>query len=778
MKRKQLWVVLFVSTIISTTLVFGSQTQFAKHLFEMIGLKGSETPQAIIKADVPDSVLYATAFRLIQSYEREASKQRKLGNYKRADFRSRRWLEETRLNEQQLLILKQVASELVVKSDLIQMKADDFTKAKRENSQDYSIELEKLKNDYFQLGIVQKEKLKAIFGVPDFEKFDAFVREKLKPRMTYFYDTQQNSFFLGYSEIAYDQNTREISGYSYTGGASLVGCDPEEGYCVINVVDAVLSSDQEGQIDHQYEESCGGGAEVSFYQDGANFSDTYCINGEHASYFSASYCDYQSGEGGASGDCVTTPSLPNVIGVGFQTIAANSLPIDDNPNIGDGLRIFPDDNTPGDMENRRRIRVTAQISEQSAGVTVFFRNFDLDDPSTDTTIDPNGNTENDNNGDVNGSSAGQLSVMSAVTNSQGIATADFTVTMQPGDNFAIAASTNNTELGAVTVNGTDLRTGSGASIDITCDGTDAVCRSEMLTVWRRLYIEADSMGEVQNNFVDGTFAGNYVIGTSDTIIQVNPQSLETGRFEGGRLVSGSTILQVITNTANTLTVRSSLGMVTVNQDDSFRLYDDDDFNDDDAGALNGDTGDEIPRPDTSLISISDDETFNVFAPAYIRPAQRPTGGKNVDVPFAANTGETEITNLFNTYFDNQATEADVEFWTIYLLGGYQFRTDRDGDPYTLVRGNLTTVWGAADTGERQTVGRGAILFTEDGRAREYPSDWASRPVSRAHTVAHEVGHLFGCIHADGGLMADTTRRTSGSLPPPCLNQIRRNATNP
>ncbi len=60
-------------------------------------------------------------------------------------------------------------------------------------------------------------------------------------------------------------------------------------------------------------------------------------------------------------------------------------------------RIFPDKKQPGEENiNRKRVRVKASLTLPVQGIQVYFRNFDVDDPSTDILIDENGNVGNDN----------------------------------------------------------------------------------------------------------------------------------------------------------------------------------------------------------------------------------------------------------------------------------------------------------------------------------------------------------------------------------------------
>lgn len=336
--------------------------------------------------------------------------------------------------------------------------------------------------------------------------------------------------------------------------------------------------------------------------------------------------------------------------------------------------------------------------------------------------------------------------VSCPTNSSGIATVNFTVTMQPGDNFAVAASTNDNQINAVSVSGTDLLNGSGQAIQTGCDATDPVCRSEMLTVWRRLHIEVDSMGASQGNFVLGTIPNGFQInGGQEMEITVNPSPnnpLEPDRFENGRLAVGRSLF-ILRNTTSTVTVlNTGSKLISVPGNSQFQLYDDDDFNATDGINKDGDTYEDIPKPPTSFLTANgDDQNVNVLAPAYIHPVYD-IGDNNDYTVFAANVSADTpqaVRDLFD--FDQVATEASTEFWTVYLLGGYQYTIARDGDPVI----ELPDV-GITDVQN----GRGSIVFMETNGLTECTID--PDICNIADTAAHEIGHLLNANEGDGGIM--------------------------
>jgi hypothetical protein len=181
----------------------------------------------------------------------------------------------------------------------------------------------------------------------------------------------------------------------------------------------------------------------------------------------------------------------------------------------------------------------------------------------------------------------------------------------------------------------------------------------MLSVWRRLHIEVDSMGVSDGNYVLGTIPVGAKIsayGTATFTVSPSPSAdLEVNRFEGGRLFTGRSF-EVISNTINSVTVRNPLATtVSIPSGSQFQLYDDDDFNDDDGamgdGTLDGDTGENITEPDMSLLTAnSDQESTNVFVHAYVHPVYDIIDPRD-DSIFAANTLSDNASDLRPLFVD-------------------------------------------------------------------------------------------------------------------------------
>jgi PKD repeat protein len=462
-------------------------------------------------------------------------------------------------------------------------------------------------------------------------------------------------------------------------------------------------------------------------------------------------------------------------------------PLDTNPNASAGLsasdnrRIFPDKQSATDTVNRRRVRVRATTS-LGANKTVYFKAFDVDDPSTDDApVDTNGNAGADNKG-APATSFGGLSALSAQTDSNGVAIVEFMTSMQPGDNFRIAASADQSYLNGLIISGVTIKDSAGVTLP-----TDKSKVSPMLTVWRNLHMEVDSMGPVNGNRITGTITNFHRIAVPpgnppSTLVNVTLDTTindEYGdiyntltRFEGGRLIANGQWFEldprIYPGPTNVITIITP-NLENIPVGTPFILVDDDDFNVNDGWNYDGDDGENIPRPDTSYIQFSDNPNFNVFALAYVRPKYE-IGDNNDFVPFVLNSPSQSTAGLIANYdFDAIGTEADNNFWTGYLLGAYQCDAEGDRDPST--EPSRTPLKTAMATTDGSLIG--STIYFE--LFAEYRSV-LSATFNMGTTAAHEVGHLFNTDHTDGGLMAPhgTPARTN-AFTPISLNKIRSSA---
>lgn len=436
-------------------------------------------------------------------------------------------------------------------------------------------------------------------------------------------------------------------------------------------------------------------------------------------------------------------------------LVASDSPLDSNPNAGAGLRVFPDKTTPTDSINRRRVRVRATLTAPIPDITMYFRSFDLDDPSANSfPIDTNGSDPNDNrgspaNGTLHLGSSSTTGILLTFSNASGVAEVDLEVTMHPGDNFGVAVAVRGAVISEIAVapSGTSFVDGSGNSLP-----TVRARASQMVTVWRRLHVEVDSMGPVNGNAVQGAVTSavaNPVLNRSDVVVDA---TLEFRRFDGGMLaIPGVGTFPVLINGVNNIGVQ---GLVPASAAGlSFVLVDDDDFNTNDAAAKDGDDGEDVDSllQTFSLMQDADGSAQNAFAPAYIRPIY--DGGGNASnntgaIPFLVNVASDAVATQVNLGLNSQAAESDA-FWVVYVQVGYQGRSERDNDPGEEGATGGVTLTTTGGTGHVATSaatvpqgGPGSLVYLEAMQDFGLFFPTVAAP--------HEVGHQLGLADAPAG----------------------------
>jgi len=484
---------------------------------------------------ISDELLYTHVFFQAAGFDKEAEK---LTDEQDKLFFKDYFKRNANLSDEQNQLLKAIAQNFT--------SVFQFTSGK-----------EKLK-----LALRYRDELKRSFGAEAFYRFDSFVREKIAPNMTI--TKSRDSLTFGSSGILLDEPTHRLIGSAFT---------VVYNFSLANSLSCSVSATMSGpgvSVSDSNSECSVSNPSVTLISSNYQPNSQYCINATHT-------VDEMSK---SSSDCLMTPNNPRVTSVTYERINNDDLPIDENPypSPGGGLRIFPDKNAPNESStiDRRKIRVRAKYFQTTAGVTIYFRNFDLDDPSANSApidVETTANAGDDNNGDVDGlpnTKAGKLSQTSAITDANGEATVEFTLTKQPGDNFTVAASTDSDYLTNLTLaaDGLNLKDGNNLNTPVTrgslpmsnaCATTALIaCRAEMLTVWRRLHIEVDSMGTVSNSnhttvTVNGAVSIPKFNSPANGIGTVNiTNTLLPDVYKYGRLLIGNRSVIVDSNTANSL----------------------------------------------------------------------------------------------------------------------------------------------------------------------------------------------------------------------------------
>ncbi len=495
-------------------------------------------------------------------------------------------------------------------------------------------------------------------------------------------------------------------------------------------------------------------------------------------------------------DCVITPGIPfdclqhgpGIVRV-YSPQSVEFVPRDATlEDWNGGKRIFPGKVTPTDTKMRDVMEVkvvtTGELPGTTAPVvetaTVSFRAVDMDDPTSDQApIDPMGDMGDDNRGvpkpgQLTGQTVGQQ------INADGEATVTFQVTKNPGDNFRVVAGCDDEYLlgkpadpdpKGVRGKGPNVVDAQGDNIEV----TERAKGSMTLTVWRKLHIEWDEMGVVEGNQVTGVIQG-VSSGTQFSTIRIDTRIKDTDRFQGGQLHAGLESLAVLGNKGKDVFVNGPVDETQLlNQ--PYLLVDDDDFNSNQSGNLDGDALEKVTQLSNSRDFLVG--TGNVLEPAFIEPVFDGGGGNNDDVnlPFELNIKSDHpgklITALGPSTGRGSAGNGTDDFWVAYFRSAYQsvLKKDNDEDGEGAAAGitpgsNNTAIW--TEPSDVQPGGEAILIFHEG--EKELLRD---APLIHAIVPPHELGHALGLGH-DTDLMSEnpTLPGTNLHFSDKHLNNIR------
>lgn len=469
-------------------------------------------------------------------------------------------------------------------------------------------------------------------------------------------------------------------------------------------------------------------------------------------------------------------------------------PLSQCPTNG-GQRIYPDMNNPEDehVGAKGEVRLRAQVEPPVRNLTVYFRVFDVDDPF-DQVHGPEGRndvqyaTEVDNDRVGNDNRPDSLGVgnYTAITNEFGFASITVPVSKQPGNNYRAAASliigNGLTQVTQQQADDLSAATDTNGKFAVNGDFTGYQCPvvwSPMLTVWRRLHVEFDSMEAESVEPADRSPDWKAVTVTSvtnnlATATLFLAETLQDHQYEGGRIEfqNGTFVLPVRDNSTGSVEVGRILTPAEIAAIDNHlgRLKDDDP----DSGVL-------------PLFYTVDSYIQNAYNDAYVRLLALPTAYNfSRTFPFKVYLESGDLGSG-----DPWATGNDIQpipsFWATRVVTGYQYGSllltkDNDPDPLQdnstypsgpfwapiseyseLIQHGYTLTDGDWDS----VVFRAAIRDMSQG-------GYSGQDEGESQTVAHEIGHSAGnsgsesSHHAEGGLMKaepteSDTRFTGRSL---------------
>jgi len=414
-----------------------------------------------------------------------------------------------------------------------------------------------------------------------------------------------------------------------------------------------------------------------------------------------------------------------------------------------GQRIFPGKKTPSDS---RRNKVTLKVDVGIPNAQVYVKAFDVDDPTPvefdkdnddEAVIDPDDETTegkgDDNREDhLNTVKTGFFTSSNTATankqsDAEGIAEFEFNVGMQPGNNYRVVASVFNEDVYA------DVQVADPtASGYLGPDEDDTPSpASPLLTVWRKLHVEQDTMQQVpvtgsEKNFETGKIDSITSLGSGQFELNLDV-SLSGGnnRYENGYIFIDGWRYDVVSNDNNTFG-----GDDVIIEDDSsghmadlhasgvtgqaFQIFDDDDQN------IPSDY--ELPLP--SSVDLITDVVREKYRPAFIELDTTMPNATSL-IPF--------ILNKQPPHGTGRDIPDSNDFWACRVVAAYQPPTGDDNDPDDE---DPTDGW--YNNGD-------AFVYMEMIREDQKYLLESSNPVSqqaaldlmlefRNALVAHEVGH--------------------------------------
>ncbi|MCV6637764.1 transglutaminase domain-containing protein [Candidatus Albibeggiatoa sp. nov. NOAA] len=482
--------------------------------------------------------------------------------------------------------------------------------------------------------------------------------------------------------------------------------------------------------------------------------------------------------------------------VEWKEFDAPKSPIDDNPNWDGGKRIFAGNRVfTGPLaswaENSiigNKVLIKATIAPVIEDIDIYFKIFDVDDPTPDY-VDPDGDI--DTNGRQGNDNHAALLISPTLaspikTNTQGQALAEVELTIQPGDNFRVAATAiDSTALNSLTVTDVDSSYYIPTEDKQVTEFVGSI--SPMLTVWRKLWLELDSMESIpesgdQKNFDEGDTikdAKHRIIihyeGTPNereedvTDLYLDIQLTDSaGRYQRGFIIIGDNLKYTVLSNTNLhgkdgngeikgdiVTIEGKIDLSSV-IGKPFKIYDDDYV------TLNilGEQRKPITLPySLASIDLSKEVKYQVgkyhretymdqyalfqsgqysmiktaYAEAYIDVLRIPDefmkqpDGSFQKIPFKRNL-EGKVLDFLWSY---KNMYGDEYLWTAYLLAAFQPAKDRDDDPPS---GLQTGLLGIAV--ERDKIG---AIYLESIRETRYVEFW----LQEAMVIAHEIGHMGG-----------------------------------
>lgn len=469
-----------------------------------------------------------------------------------------------------------------------------------------------------------------------------------------------------------------------------------------------------------------------------------------------------------------TPNHPDKVAltiVGIESIEWKGYfnSVDDYNILDDDIK-WPDDLSPGSVrvfpgareilgnvepEPRGLVYVVVTLTVHPIEpLVIYFRSFDVDDPSANTEPIDDESNEQDNRGFPK---AGYFEPYEDTTDwtfydqSEQI---PFEVTMQPGDNFRVVGNGDLDLLKDLENDDSDPNHATeqdkqrivnkyvfGTTSRKEIREPEHYASNRVLTVWRFLHVERDTMAAPtlpQVTIVGGpaTITPNVPIPGRSTIdlgINLLDDFSDLNLFEGGKIVFwscpyGQDTFTVLESTSypfdnDQVVIMGIPG--TCASGSLFTLYDDDDLSV--LGTINNPI-----FPDGGQV------LFTAFADAYILPVYLSEYYEDV-VPFDLHLNYFNIALGWGSWNNGRDLTSSARFWQAFVVGCWEYEEDEDCDPDILPTIPFDP---APDGWEAGTFG---ITCTAFGRAAIFLQTIADdnanmNQIDGPHVVTHEIAH--------------------------------------